>query len=132
MLSITCCHREQAALARTPFELRRGLAKGSVSKIKRPPEVPFRNLRRVKAGDGLEGLGNRSHRPAHSPQQMPAVVEAKVLGMRRAKPYWGLRRLALELARKGVERAPSESAVYRCLVRAAVIDPVKRYLRRET
>lgn len=83
-------------------------------------------------GDGLEGLGNRSHRPAHSPQQMPAEVEAKVLEMRRAKPYWGARRLALELARKGVEPAPSESAVYRCLVRAAVIDPVKRHLRRET
>jgi transposase-like protein len=38
-------------------------------------------------GDGLEGLGNRSHRPAQCPHQMPAVVEAKVLEMRRAKPY---------------------------------------------
>jgi transposase len=28
--------------------------------------------------EGLEGLGNRSHRPAQCPHQMPAEVEAKV------------------------------------------------------
>jgi transposase InsO family protein len=82
--------------------------------------------------DGLEGLGNRSHRPAHCPHQMPDVVEAKVLEMRRAKPYWGARRLALELARKGVDPAPSKSAVYRSLVRAGVIEPLQRQRRRET
>jgi transposase InsO family protein len=81
--------------------------------------------------DGLEGLGNRSHRPAQCPHQMPAVVEAKVLEMRRAKPYWGARRLAFELARKGVQPTPSKSAVYRSLVRAGVIDPLQRQRRRE-
>ena len=55
-----------------------------------------------------------------------------VLEMRRSHPYWGARRIAFELARKGVEPAPSESAVYRCLVRAAVIDPISRRRRRET
>ena len=83
-------------------------------------------------GDGLEGLNNRSHRPAQSPHQMPPAVEAMVLEMRRAHAYWGARRIAFELARKRVEPAPSESAVYRCLVRAAVIDPVSRQRRRET
>lgn len=83
-------------------------------------------------GDGLEGLNNRSHRPAQSPLQMPPAVEAMVLEMRRSHPYWGARRIAFELVRKEVERAPSESAVYRCLVRAAVIDPVSRQRRRET
>ena len=83
-------------------------------------------------GDGLEGLSNRSHRPAHCPHQMLAVVEAKVLEMRRAHPYWGARRLALELTRKGGEPAPSKSAVYRTLVRAGVIDPLQRQRRRET
>jgi len=34
-------------------------------------------------GDGLEGLNNRSHRPAQSPHQMPPAVEAMVLEMRR-------------------------------------------------
>src|SRR5438132_2650696 len=74
-------------------------------------------------GDGLEVLNNRSHWPAQSPHQMLAAVEAMVLEMRRSHPYWGARRIAFELARKRVEAAPSESAVYRCLVRAAVIDP---------
>jgi transposase len=45
-------------------------------------------------GDGLEGLNNRSHRPAQSPHQMPPAVEAIVLEMRRAHPYWGARRIA--------------------------------------
>jgi len=83
-------------------------------------------------GDGLEGLTNRSHRPAHCPHQTPPEVEALVLEMRRSHPYWGGRRIAFELARKRVEPAPSESAVYRCLVRAAVIDPITRQRRRET
>src|SRR5260370_42007435 len=55
-----------------------------------------------------------------------------VLEMRRSHPYWGARRIVFELARKGVEPAPSESAVYRCLVRAAGIDPISRQRRRET
>src|SRR5467141_782565 len=67
-------------------------------------------LERYEA-DGLEGLANRSHRPAHCPHQMSAAVEAQLLEMRRAKPYWGARRLALELARKGVQPAPSKSAI---------------------
>jgi transposase InsO family protein len=83
-------------------------------------------------GDGLEGLSNRSCRPARCPHQTPPAVEAMVLEMRRSHAYWGARRIAFELARKGVEPAPSESAVYRCLVRAAVIDPISRRRRRET
>ena len=79
---------------------------------------------------GLEGLHDLSHRPAHCPHQIPASMEAKVLEMRRAKPFWGARRLAFELLRKGEESA-SESAVYRCLVRAGVIEPVQRRWRRE-
>ena len=81
--------------------------------------------------DGLEGLGNRSSRPAHCPHQMPPEVEALVLEMRRAHPYWGARRIAFELVRKRIEPAHSESAVYRCLVRAAVIEPTDRRQRQE-
>src|SRR6202158_4137417 len=88
-------------------------------------------LERYQA-DGLEGLSTRSHRPGHCPHQMPAAVEAQLLEMRRAKPYWGARRLALELARKGVQPAPSKSAIYRSLVRAGVIDPLQRQRRKET
>lgn len=80
---------------------------------------------------GLEGLPDRSHRPERCPHQMPAAMEVMVLELRRAHRYWGARRLVLELVRKGIMPTPSESAVYRCLLRAGVIDPVKRHRRRE-
>src|ERR1051326_5413707 len=60
--------------------------------------------------EGLEGLANRSHRPARCPHQMAPAVEVQLLEMRRAKPYWGARRLALERGRKGVEPAPTSIA----------------------
>jgi len=107
----------------------------TVGEVARDWGISRRTMHRWLAryeGDGLEGLNNRSHRPAQSPHQMPPAVEAMVLEMRRSHPYWGARRIAFELVRKRVERAPSESAVYRCLVRAAVIDPVNRQRRRET
>jgi transposase InsO family protein len=81
---------------------------------------------------GLEGLPDRSHRPAWCPHQMPAELEARVLELRRAHPYWGPRRIVVELRRKGLPMVPSESAVYRCLVRAGVIDPARRHRRKET
>ena len=73
--------------------------------------------------EGLEGLVDRSHRPVSCPHQMPASVEAAVLELRRSRPYWGPRRLVFELAKRGVCPVPSESAAYRCLVRAGMIDP---------
>jgi transposase InsO family protein len=54
---------------------------------------------------------------------MPAHVEAMVLELRRSRPYWGPRRLVFELGKRAVVPVPSESAVYRALVRAAMIDP---------
>jgi transposase InsO family protein len=73
--------------------------------------------------EGLEGLVDRSHRPASCPHQMPADVEARMLELRRSRPYWGPRRLVFELAKRGVSPVPSESAAYRALVRAQLIDP---------
>jgi transposase InsO family protein len=80
---------------------------------------------------GLEGLGDRSHRPGSCPHQMPAELAARVLELRRARPYWGPRRIRIELTRKGVAPVPSESAIYRALVRAGVIDPTTRRRRAE-
>ncbi len=81
--------------------------------------------------EGLDGLADRSHRPAECPHQMPAAIEARILEMRRARPFWGPRRIFVELARAGVGAVPSESAIYRCLVRAGVIAPVRRHRRSE-
>ena len=72
---------------------------------------------------GLDGLVDRSHRPVSCPHQMPAVVEAALLELRRSRPYWGPRRLVFELAKRRVVPLPSESAAYRALLRAGMIDP---------
>ena len=81
--------------------------------------------------EGLEGLADRSHRPRSCPHQLPAEVEALALELRRSRPYWGARRLARELGKRGVDPAPSESAVYRALLRAGVVDGRPRRRRRE-
>ena len=76
--------------------------------------------------EGLEGLSDRSHRPGSCPHQMSAVVEAALLELRRSRPYWGPRRLVFELAKRRVAPLPSESAAYRALLRAEMIDPAVR------
>jgi transposase len=39
--------------------------------------------------EGLAGLADRSHRPVACPHQLAAEPEARVLELRRARPYWG-------------------------------------------
>ena len=68
-------------------------------------------LRRYARDGGLGGLADRSSRPAGCPHQMPAVVEARVVAMRRAHPGWGPDRLLYRLARDGVHPLPSRAAV---------------------
>ncbi|WP_323102477.1 helix-turn-helix domain-containing protein, partial [Intrasporangium sp. YIM S08009] len=74
--------------------------------------------------DGLEGLADRSHRPASCPHQMDAGVEVAVLEARRRHPGWGPRRIVFELGKRGV--VASESGVYRALRRAGLIEPGRR------
>ena len=76
--------------------------------------------------EGLAGLADRSHRPRSCPHQTSADVEAVIATMRSSHPGWGPRRLVHELGRAGVDPVPSESAVYRALVRLNLIDPSGR------
>ncbi len=80
-------------------------------------------LAKYEAG-GLEGLGDRSHRPRSCPHQMSSLVEVEIARMRTAHPGWGPRRLAFELGRQDL--VVSESAVYRALARLNLIDPAGR------
>ena len=82
-------------------------------------------LTRYESG-GLEELGDRSHRPVSCPHQMPVEVEVVLAEMRRVHPSWGPKRLVFEMSRRGVVPLPSESAVYRALVRLALVDPEAR------
>lgn len=86
-------------------------------------------LRRY-ADQGLAGLVDRSSKPVSCPHQTPAVVEARIVEMRRTHPGWGPRTIVYHLEREGVERLPSRSAVYRALVRHRLIDPQQRKRRR--
>ena len=45
------------------------------------------------AQGGLGGLADRSSRPVSCPHQMPAPVEARIVGMRRDHPGWGPSRI---------------------------------------
>jgi len=38
---------------------------------------------------GMEGMGDRSRRPSRCPHQMRAIVEVRVVEMRRHKLFWG-------------------------------------------
>jgi transposase InsO family protein len=82
--------------------------------------------------EGLEGLRDRSHRPKTSPLQMPAVLEARVLELRRHRPHWGPASLRHQLAREGVAPLPSLSGIYRALVRHQLIEPKDRRKRLPT
>src|SRR5690242_268313 len=84
--------------------------------------------------EGLEGVSDRSRRPRSGPHQMGAEVEAVVLELRRGHRYWGARRMRHELTRRRVGAAagmPSESAIYRRLVRAGLVAPLPRHRRAE-
>jgi transposase len=48
--------------------------------------------------DGLAGLADHSHRPAHQPWQLDTEIEALICQWRGAHPRWGPRRLLFELA----------------------------------
>jgi transposase InsO family protein len=87
-------------------------------------------LRRYEEA-GLQGLVDRSHRPRSCPHQMDPAVEVQVLELRRAHGYWGPRRIRFELAKAGVAPLPSESGIYRALLRAGMVDHQARHRRGE-
>lgn len=88
-------------------------------------------LRRYGSDGGLGGLADRTSKPGSCPHQMPALVEATVVAMRRAHPAWGPSRIVWQLGRDGVSPMPSRSGVYRALLRHGLVEGTKRRRRRE-
>jgi transposase len=82
-------------------------------------------LRRYEEA-GLDGLADRSHRPASCRHQMPAHVEARVCELRRQHPDWGPVRIRHQLGRDGVDPVPSQMGIWRALVRHGLIEPNAR------
>src|SRR5258708_8591295 len=83
------------------------------------------------ANHGLAGLADRSSKPESCPHQMTAVVEARIVELRRAHRAWGQRTILFHLAKEGVDPLPALSSVYRALVRHGLVEPTKRRRRRQ-
>ena len=92
-------------------------------------QTVHRWLRRY-AASGLAGLVDRSPTPDSCPHQMPAVVEARIVELRRANPGWGPRTLLFRLEAERVVPLPGRSSAYRALVRHGLIEPVARRRRK--
>jgi len=75
------------------------------------------------AAAGIDGLREASRRPRTSPARLAADIEALVCELRRAHPRWGARRIAFEVAQRGVGPAPARATVHRVLVRNAMVTP---------
>ena len=75
------------------------------------------------AAAGIDGLREGSRRPRTSPSRLAADVEALVCELRRAHPRWGARRIAYEVAQRGVSPAPSRATVHLVLARNAMVTP---------
>jgi transposase InsO family protein len=86
---------------------------------------------REYAVHGLAGLADKSSRPASCPHQMPAIVEARIVEMRRAHPGWGPRTIGHHLEREGVFPPPGRTSIERCLIRHQLVTPQARKRRRE-
>jgi transposase InsO family protein len=77
------------------------------------------------ANEGLGALADRSSRPDRCPHQTAPEIEARIIALRRAHPGWGPRTILAKLRRE-LERPPSRSSIYRCLVRHRLIEPKPR------
>ena len=110
---------EFVALALQPGANRRELCR----RFRISPDTAYRWLGRF-AGEGPEGLQDRSRRPHRSPGRTAPAVEAAVLALRAQYPGWGGRKLRVLLAREGV--APLRCGPGRCHP-LTVLDDHSRY-----
>jgi transposase InsO family protein len=86
---------------------------------------------RAYAAHGLAGLADKSSRPASCPHQMAAVVEARIVELRREHPGWGPRTIVHRLGVEGVSPVPGRTSVERCLIRHGLVTVQARKRKRE-
>jgi transposase InsO family protein len=83
--------------------------------------------------EGLDGLKNRSHRPARSPSRTDARCEAALVEERRSHPGWGARKLLARLQRRQPDWPwPSASTAAVILKRHGLVEARRRRARRES
>lgn len=80
---------------------------------------------------GIEGLQEKTRRPARSPQKCPEEIEDYVISLRKEDPEWGpkkLRRIMQDNKAKGAysfEMIPSKNTIGKILLRNGMIDTEK-------
>jgi transposase InsO family protein len=81
--------------------------------------------------EGLAGLADRSRRPISSPLRTDEAMVARVIETRQRRPYWGPKKLRIELQRLHPDLAiPANSTIGEILKRAGLVRP--RVRRRKT
>lgn len=81
-------------------------------------------LARYREG-GVAAIEERSRRPDCSPTQTAPELEARIVALREVYPDWGARKLAVLLARQGIE-LPSRT-VHRVLLRHGLVRDADRH-----
>lgn len=84
----------------------------------------FYKYRRRFRAEGVAGLVERSRRPHHSPTQVPADLEDRIVRLRKELPIEnGAQTIAFHLARTSDHAVPSVSTIHRVLTRRGMIVP---------
>ena len=74
------------------------------------PRVGYKFLNRYRE-EGENGLADRSRKPHHVPKRTSAGIEAQVIEIRTAHPYWGGRKIAAEMKFLGRHPIPAPSTI---------------------
>ena len=75
-------------------------------------------LKRYRSG-GVAAVAEQSRRPGASPRRTEAAIEERVVTLRRERPDWGARKLAVLLAREGL--GLPAATVHRILLRRGLV-----------
>jgi transposase InsO family protein len=82
-------------------------------------------LKRYRAG-GVTSMAEQSRRPRLSPRRTAVEIEQRVIALRKGRPDWGARKLAVLLAREGVELPAA--TVHRILNRHGLVRVQDRHV----
>jgi transposase InsO family protein len=83
---------------------------------------------------GLEALSDRSRRPVHYANQLPAQIESLIVSLKNNKPHWGARKIRELLVKRlaGDVRVPARSTIHAVLDRHGLVKRMGRPRRRAT
>lgn len=76
---------------------------------------------------GSEALTDRSRRPCHYANQLPAQLEAQIVGLKKDKPHWGARKIRELLIRRLASeiKVPARSTIHAVLDRNGLVKPMR-------